>query len=87
MKKLLISALLMGTLLGCANYQVGDISKGAVQGVVELNTVREQYCKESDPFVRKALLTIIHSHNPVYPTDGICTNILTVIVNGNTLSE
>lgn len=87
MKKVLFSALLMGTLSGCANYQFGDVSKTAYQGAVGVSELRQSYCEESDPLVRKAILKLIKTSNPTYPLGGICTDILTVIVNENSVSE
>lgn len=87
MKRLLAVMVVVLGLVGCANYQVGDVSKAIASGAVELYKVREQYCESSDPLVKAQLLTLIRMELPEYPVEGLCTNLLLELSDGNTVSE
>jgi hypothetical protein len=51
------------------DYHFGDVTRGAVSRIEQLNT---QYCAEQNATMRNFLLTIIHMEFPLYPSEGIC---------------
>ncbi|MBP0047663.1 hypothetical protein H9C73_02850 [Marinobacterium sp. AK62] len=87
MNRLLIAAALAGALAGCENintrmddgYQFGDLTGTALDGTVHALTIQQQYCTESDPVARAVLLRLIRTALPGYPSDGLCTDVLSAM--------
>lgn len=85
MNKIILSALLL-CLAACSNnpnledgYRPGDGVKTALDTTVKVLTIQQRYCMESDPVARAVLLKIIRSSIPLYPKDGLCTEVLDAV--------
>lgn len=76
--KTFIVFLLTLFLLGCDSldrelddgYQFGDISKAALSDVKHL---RDAYCIEKDPAIKKVIIASIRLKLPGYPEEGMCS--------------
>ncbi len=86
MNKIILSVLAI-CLAACANvetrlddgYQVGDLTGTAIDSTVKVLTIQQQYCATQDPVARAVLLKIIRSTMPLYPKDGLCTDVLNAV--------
>jgi len=62
-------------------YQFGDVTKTTYLGAKRLVHARYVYCSATDGSEAKATaLGVIHTLRPGYPEDGVCTNLLTALV-------
>ncbi len=78
--KLLITAFLLLTLVGCANYQFGDAS----ESVYEL---RQKYCEETSPVTKYLLLSALEKRIESYPEGGLCVDLTERLLNEYTVSK
>lgn len=70
--KILLATLLLTTLAGCANYQIGDTSKSIFE-------LRERYCEEVNPITKHLLKNAINKRLEGYPEGGLCTDADTLL--------
>lgn len=88
-KKLFFASVMAVSLSACTfprlqdGYQLGELSGSAVDGTVQLLTIQQRYCTESDPVARAVLLRIIRASVPGYPSEGLCTDVLEAIGDNN----
>lgn len=62
-------------------YQFGDVTKTTYGGAKRLVKLRYQYCAAEDLASKEIALSLIHQLQPGYPEDGICTNLLSTLVD------
>jgi len=81
-EKLALSLLVLMAAIGCQSifddtksYTFGELSKTTI---VKLKKLNETYCAEDNREVRAALIALVRSHVPVWPTEGICGTTKTV---------
>ena len=78
--KFIAVAIMALTISGCANYQIGDVSK-------TLHEKRQEYCQETDPVTRYLLLKSMEDHIEEYPEGGICVDWEDRLLNEDNVSD
>lgn len=72
-------------------YQFGDITRFTARELMDLEAAREAYCDQtSSSAIKHLAITAIRTQLPEYPPDGVCTQLMDVLLKpstGNTTAD
>lgn len=66
-------------------YQFGDITRFTARELTNLEAAREAYCDQtSSSAIKRLAITAIQTQLPAYPADGVCTQLMDVLLKPST---